>query len=254
MGNPKLVYYSQEDKRWGSLPYTVRRDPKQTIGTSACGPTSFAMAASSLLGREILPPEAAKYAVEHGYRTDNNGTAWDYFEDVAKHYGLTCKQTGKLNEVKAALTEGALAVASMRSGHFTGGGHYVLLVGANGDGIDVYDPNHDNRKYGADGRIVQGVKDDGEVRAKESVIRREAGQYWIITKPMIIEEDQPMTAEEKKAFEALTARVEALEERKEAPAWFVNEFGSADLCGKIKNPQLTVEGWRVLAIGLRARG
>lgn len=67
------------------------------------------------------------------------------------------------------------------------------------------------------------------------------------------EEDQLMTDAERQALNDLTKRVECLEERITAPAWFVKEFGSADLCGKIHDPHLTAEGWRVLAIGLRVK-
>lgn len=52
-------------------------------------------------------------------------------------------------------------------------------------------------------------------------------------------------------IEKLQERVAKLETLIEAPVWFVKEFGSADLCGKIHDPRLTKEGWRVLAIGLR---
>jgi len=67
------------------------------------------------------------------------------------------------------------------------------------------------------------------------------------------EEDQPMTEAERQVLNNLTKRVKSLEERIEAPAWFVKEFGSGDLCGKINDPKLTAEGWRVLAIGLRVK-
>lgn len=47
------------------------------------------------------------------------------------------------------------------------------------------------------------------------------------------------------------AELRAATDRVPAPDWFVREFGSADLGGRIHDPQLTQEGWRVLAIGLR---
>ena len=177
-----VVYYSQEDKRWANAPYTIRNDPKQTIGTSACGPTCFAMIAASWIDPSITPPETAKWAVYNGFRTANSGTAWTYFEAAAKHYGLACKQTGSLSEAKQALAAGALVIASMGPGHMTGGGHYVLLVGISGKWVEVFDPNHDNTKYGADGLIKQGVKNDGKIEADESVFKREARQYWIFPK------------------------------------------------------------------------
>jgi hypothetical protein len=215
------------------------------------------MAVSSLTNEAVIPTAAAAFAVAKGYRTFNNGTSWTYFKRFVEQYGLACIQTGNLDTAKAALAAGSLVVASMRSGHFTSGGHYILLVDVEGDAISVYDPNKDNRKYGNDGLIDQGVRDDGKVKAKESVIRKEAGQYWIISKTG--EEDQPMTATEKKAFEDLQTvvknqsdRISELEKLVTAPSWFVKEFGSVDLGGKISEPQLTSEGWRVLAISLRA--
>lgn len=183
------IYYSQEDKRWSAVPYTRTGNSKQTLGSSACGPTSFAMVVSTYKDKVILPPETAAFAVERGYRTVDSGTAWSYFDAIARHYGLTCKQSGSLVEVKQALTAGALVIATMGPGHMTGGGHYVLLVGIAGEWISVHDPNHDNTKYGNDGLIRQGVKDDGKIDAHESVFAKEARQYWIFPQPIKNEED-----------------------------------------------------------------
>ncbi|MFU1797667.1 C39 family peptidase [Paenibacillus azoreducens] len=254
----KLVYFSQKDPRWKDIMYSIRNDKKQTIGTSACGPTSAAMAISSLTGQTVLPTTAATYALNNGYRTNDTGTSWSYFASIAKKYGLTCKQTGSLSEVKKALGEGKLVVASMGKGNFTGGGHYILLVGmAFKDGytwINVFDPNHSYSRYGTDGLIDQGVKNDGKVSAKEIVFAKQAKQYWIFSNQ--IKEDGSMNAEEKKAFEALQTKVTELEKQLTpcpAPKWFVSEFGSADLGGLIADPKFTKEGWRSLAVGLRAR-
>lgn len=57
-------------------------------------------------------------------------------------------------------------------------------------------------------------------------------------------------------LEVAEKRIAALEkqlERVPAPAWFVAEFGSADLGGLIHDPKLTAEGWRTLAVALRAQ-
>ncbi|WP_429368927.1 C39 family peptidase [Paenibacillus sp. DS2015] len=192
----KLVYYSQEDAKWKNVLYSIRNDKSQTIGTSACGPTSAAMAISSLTGKAVLPTVAAAYAIKNGFRTQNEGTSWGYFASIAKQYGLICKQTGSLDDVKKALITGKLVVASMGKGHFTGGGHYVLLVRINtAKGmIDVYDPNHDNTKYGSDGLIDQGIRNDGKVTARESVFKGEAKQYWIFEKEKEELEMKPVDA------------------------------------------------------------
>ncbi len=66
------------------------------------------------------------------------------------------------------------------------------------------------------------------------------------------EEAERMLDELKKQIERLQARVDKLEARDAAPAWFLKEFGSGDLEGIIHEPYLSAEGWRVLAIALRA--
>lgn len=76
------------------------------------------------------------------------------------------------------------------------------------------------------------------------------------------EEDRPMTATEKKAFEDLTKLVKEQEKHLEelmelkrlvsAPAWFGKEFKDIDLGSIIHDPNFTAEGWRTLAVALRA--
>jgi ABC-type bacteriocin/lantibiotic exporters, contain an N-terminal double-glycine peptidase domain len=264
-----VVYYSQEDKRWANIPYTIRNDPKQTIGTSACGPTCLAMVVATWRDKSIRPSDTAKWAIAHGYRTPNDGTAWGYFKAAAeKEYGLNCKQTGSLEEVKRALSLGALVIASMGPGDFTGGGHYILLVGISGRMIDVFDPNHDNTKYGK--LVDQGIRNDGKVRADESVFKAQARQYWIFTKP-INEEDEPMTDTERNQFEALDNKVDKLtsmvttltmqlaasKELVQPPPWFVNEFeceGQPSVLKKMSDPIGTTDFWRSLAVSLRMQG
>lgn len=215
-----VVYFSQEDSRWRNVLYTITGNKTQTIGTSACGPTCMAMVISSLTGKTVLPTTTANYAVESGYRTANSGTSWGYYKDIASKYGLFCEETTSLDVAKSALREGKLVIASMRPGHFTGGGHYILLVGIQDkDGttwINVHDPNMDNKKYGSDGLINQGTRDDGKVTAKEIVFKNEAKRYWIFDvakkssdKSETMEEDK-MTVSEKKEFDELKAQVESL--------------------------------------------
>lgn len=54
------------------------------------------------------------------------------------------------------------------------------------------------------------------------------------------------------AQQQLQRRIEHLEQRVPAPRWFIDEFGSADLGGLIRDPQFSPEGWRTLAVALRA--
>ncbi|GFN29996.1 C39 family peptidase [Paenibacillus xylaniclasticus] len=183
-------YYSQEDPRWKHTLYSNHRDPKQTIGTSGCGPTCMAMAITTLTGNKVEPPVTCKFALDNGFRTSDNGTSWGFFARIASVYGLKCQQTTDWNEVRSALSQpGPIVIASMRPGHFTGGGHYIVLhdiLKKGGDWwIDVLDPNINNTRYthyGKDGLIDEGTKHDGRVTAKESLFKKEAGQFWIISK------------------------------------------------------------------------
>ncbi|MNP17656.1 hypothetical protein D3C76_1100940 [compost metagenome] len=54
-------------------------------------------------------------------------------------------------------------------------------------------------------------------------------------------------------YEILDKRITKLEEKVSAPAWFVEEFGSADLNGMISYPSFTTEGWRTLAVAMRVK-
>jgi len=59
-----------------------------------------------------------------------------------------------------------------------------------------------------------------------------------------------------KRMEAAEKRIAELEKRQEripAPAWFVEEFGSADLDGRIHDPRFSADSWRALAVALRAQ-
>lgn len=66
--------------------------------------------------------------------------------------------------------------------------------------------------------------------------------------------EEPMTKEEKEAFETLVKRVAALEEEKSLPApeWFIAEFGSADLGGVIRDSRGTPDFWRAVGVVIRA--
>ncbi|QJD81733.1 peptidoglycan recognition protein family protein [Cohnella herbarum] len=74
-------------------------------------------------------------------------------------------------------------------------------------------------------------------------------------------EDEPMTKEEKQMLDAMREDVAAIKlivdsstKLTPAPKWFVTEFGSVDLAGKIGKPEFTEEGWRTLAVSLRMQG
>jgi hypothetical protein len=117
------------------------------------------------------PYEAAKYSVAKGYRVEGIGTAWGYFQALGKEIGLNVKQVApsQYSEVLSSLKTGNVVVASMRPGHFTTGGHFILLTGVT-----------------AEGKIL--VNDSNSITKSNmawdftKIIVAEAAQFWIISK------------------------------------------------------------------------
>ena len=132
-------YLMQNDPRWGSKSYTSTGDSSQTIATSGCGTTSMAMIARSF-GYNLTPEDTSKWSVEHGFRTANSGTSWDFFPAISKELGLNVRSVGDTSSVAQALSEGKPVISSMGPGEFTKGGHFIVLSGANDKGILVNDP------------------------------------------------------------------------------------------------------------------
>lgn len=131
----------QNDSRWGSLPYTVRNDPSQTIGSSGCGPTAVAEVLRSY-GIDVTPVDTCKWSIDHGYRMPSGGTATAFIKAISESYGLKSEQIGTNNAaLESTLRSGIPVVASMGPPTFTSGGHYITLVGLNSAGeVLVNDP------------------------------------------------------------------------------------------------------------------
>lgn len=154
-----IPLFLQTDPRWARVPYSYVGNPAHgTIGSSACGPTSAAMVISGLGGYNekidlngdgiIDPYEASMYSLEKGHRVYGQGTSWAYFSDIGKATGLKVSQKSPMQyeDVIYALQKGNPVVASMGPGAFTRGGHFIVLVGINENGmVIVNDPNSTSR-------------------------------------------------------------------------------------------------------------
>lgn len=134
-----LTYYSQIDSRWKKDIYSSVGDYSQTIGSSGCGPTSAAMVVSSIKGN-ITPKEMADLYVQYGYRSKNSGTYWSAFKWTADVFNIEYKETGNLDNAINALKDNNYVVVSCGAGLFTYGGHYIVIVGVEGDNLKIYDP------------------------------------------------------------------------------------------------------------------
>lgn len=118
-----------------------------TIANAGCGPTSMAMVLTYLLGETVDPVEAANWSLNNGGRCKGNGTYWSYFPKISAAYGIECEQMGVSRDgIVNNLNAGKPIIMSMAPGHFTSGGHYIVLRGLTNDGrVIVADPASESR-------------------------------------------------------------------------------------------------------------
>lgn len=143
-GATPIQYFSQLDARWKAMPY----GKEGTIGSSGCGPTSLAMAVSSLSGLYVDPLQMSDWAYANGYRCEGNGSYHSLIPEGAAHFGLPVAYARAEEPAKLvdALSGGKLVIAIMNPGHFTKSGHFIVLRGVTAEGkILVADPASSSR-------------------------------------------------------------------------------------------------------------
>lgn len=135
-GYANIPYYNQTDARWGANPYG-----NSTIYSGGCGPTSLAMVVSGLTGEKITPDIVADWSYRNGHRAEGQGSYWSLMTTGGVN-GLNVEPVSRKNpnKIVQALSEGYPVIASMGKGHFTKGGHFIVLRGFTSEGkILVHD-------------------------------------------------------------------------------------------------------------------
>lgn len=136
-GGMEVMYYNQLDERWADIMY----GNSSTIGQAGCGPTSMAIVISTLTGEPHDPVELARWSAANGHRCEGNGSYHSLIPAAAAAYGLNCDRNLDAQGIVDALSSGKLVVVIMSKGHFTKGGHFIVLRGVTGEGkILVADP------------------------------------------------------------------------------------------------------------------
>lgn len=134
-----VVYFCQADEQWANQLYGT--DP---IGPYGCGPTAMAMAVASMTDTDTDPAKMAAWAAEHGYWARRSGSYHSIVMGTAQGFGLKAEAITQRTpeELRHILSSGGMVVALMGRGHFTDGGHFILLRGTTlTGGILVADPN-----------------------------------------------------------------------------------------------------------------
>ncbi len=137
-GNHQLIYFNQTDPQWGQY-------GTDSINGYGCGPTAMAMVVSTLTGNYITPDEMAQIFVDHSYWAKGSGTYYHFADGCGELFGLDViplvpEEISK-GEIIQYLMGDSLIIALVSQGHFTNGGHYILLRGATlGGDVLVADP------------------------------------------------------------------------------------------------------------------
>lgn len=138
-GAVDIVYYCQADEEWAEQLYGT--DP---IGPYGCGPTAMAMVVASMTDTDTDPARMAAWAAENGYWARRSGSYHSIIMGTARAFGLEAESLTD-HTVDAMLRElnyGHVLVALVGPGHFTSGGHFIVLRGATLTGeVLVADPN-----------------------------------------------------------------------------------------------------------------
>ena len=136
-GATEVVYFNQLDERWANKPYGT-----DNIGGYGCGPTSMSIVVSSLTDDIVDPVEMAGWAYQNGGWCSKSGSYHALIPSAAKAWGLNVEgcTASEPQRILDALSDGKLVVAIMTKGHFTSGGHFIVLRGVQDGQILVADP------------------------------------------------------------------------------------------------------------------
>ena len=134
-----LTYYNQTDARWTDYLYGGQ-DPMHTYG---CGPTVLAMIVSSFTEYTYTPSDMAAWAAEHGYWSASHGTKHTFIPECAESFGLKAAPFTNytVENILSELSDGHILVALMGPGHFTDGGHFIIIADYwSGSQVRIADP------------------------------------------------------------------------------------------------------------------
>lgn len=136
-GVTPVVYFNQMDERYAGKPYGT-----DNIGGYGCGPTSMSIVVSSLSGETVDPVQMAEWSYKNGYWCKGSGSYHALIPAAAEAWGLPVSgcTASEPQRIVDALSEGRLVVAIMSKGHFTSGGHFIVLRGVKDGKIMVADP------------------------------------------------------------------------------------------------------------------
>ena len=168
-GVTEVVYFNQLDEAYADKPYGTDH-----IGGYGCGPTAMSIVVSSLAGEIVDPVQMAKWSYDNGGWCKGSGSYHAMIPAAATAWSLPVEgcTVSEPQRLLDALAEGKLVVAIMSKGHFTSGGHFIVLRGVKDGQILVADPASYNRSQKAWDLSI--ILNEASKRAAAG------GPFWII--------------------------------------------------------------------------
>lgn len=168
-GVTEVVYFNQLDEAYADKPYGTDH-----IGGYGCGPTAMSIVVSSLTDEIVDPVQMAKWSYDNGGWCKGSGSYHAMIPAAAKAWELPVEgcTTAEPQRLLDALAEGKLVVAIMSKGHFTSGGHFIVLRGVKDGQILVADPASYSRSQKAWDLSI--ILNEASKRAAAG------GPFWII--------------------------------------------------------------------------
>lgn len=172
------MFYNQND--YPAVPYPYRDDPHNTIAAAGCGLCACCMVVEALTGCTYTPPEAAELALSVGARIQEGSDMSLLAPAICEKFGLHYELTNDAGRTLQFLqSRRGLAVAHPGGdrpgwvGVFTDTSHFIVLAGAEGSTVKVWDPMLQPGRYDKPGRREKVRLDGVDAYADINVIAKD---------------------------------------------------------------------------------
>ncbi|MBR3505010.1 MAG: C39 family peptidase [Clostridia bacterium] len=152
-------FYCQLD--YEHVPFPSPKNGFGNLANNGCGPLSVSMLIENMLGVPFPPEESAKFFLACGARADVGTNLYVASKAVAARFGLAVRDTEDAGEAYDFLAAGrGMVIANTYGdrpeegyiGVFSDSGHYVLVVGVEGEKARVLDPMYRPGRFDVPGR------------------------------------------------------------------------------------------------------
>ena len=133
----KGFYISQNNPEYLNVPYG-----NETIHSAGCGLFSLTMAINYITNSKTVDLlQVHSWAEENKMFEINSGTRWALIRNFPRTVSLNCRELfiSKPEKLTEILSSGKVLITSMRKGHFTDSGHFIVLTGISDGKVSVLD-------------------------------------------------------------------------------------------------------------------